>query len=308
MPACERLPPLSTAHPPRAATRWHSADGGTLTDAQALRLLQAGTPEVRGRLVGASNATLYSVVEDAGRWAAAVYKPARGERPLWDFPHGSLAGREAAAYLVSEAAGFDVVPPTVLRDGPAGRGSVQLWVEPAPDDRVPASGPASVQAGETAAGLVDVVRPEEAPAGWLAVLEAFGAEGEPLALVHAPDPRLATVATFDVVVNNADRKAGHLLAAPCGRVVGVDHGLTFHEEPKLRTVLWGFAGARLDDADLARVQRLADWLAGGGRSALAELLAPVEVDALVGRARALLTVPFLPHPDPERAAIPWPPF
>ncbi len=152
----------------------------------------------------------------------------RGERPLWDFPDGTLAGREVAAFLISEAAGFDVVPPTVLRDGPFGPGMVQVWVD-TDDERE----------------LVDVCAPAEAPHGWIGVLRARGERGRPAVLVHADTPALRRMAAFDVVVNNADRKGGHVLAGTDGHVYGVDHGLTLHVEDKLRTVLWGWVGQPL---------------------------------------------------------------
>lgn len=296
----ERLPSLTG---PDGQETWRTLGGDLLSSGEALALLDEGTVDVKGRLVSASNATLYAVVSSGGVTAACVYKPVAGERPLWDFPHGTLAAREVAAYRVSVAGGFDVVPPTVLRDGPFGPGSIQLWVE-GPDGGAPVS-----PEDPDGAGLVDVVPADQVPAGWLTVLDAFGTSGEPVALVHAPDPRLATVATFDVLVNNADRKAGHLLVAPGDRVVGVDHGLTFHTEPKLRTVLWGFAGEPVAAGDVQRVHRLAaaldDDLDAPG---LRDLLSASELNRLRSRTRGLLRDAVLPLPDTDRHVIPWPPF
>lgn len=249
-----------------------------------------------GRIVEASNATLLATVRRGERSAACVYKPVAGERPLWDFPDGTLAAREVAAYEVSAAAGFDVVPPTVLRDGPLGPGSVQLWVDH-PADRAPG------------AGLVDVVAPGDVRAGWIPVLQAYDADGDPVVLVHADDPRLAVVAVFDAVVNNADRKAGHVLVDDAGRVRGVDHGLTFHVEDKLRTVLWGWAGRPLPDDARARLEGLRTALADGtlaGR--LAALLDRDELVALTRRTADLLDTGTLPRPGAGRPLIPWPPL
>ncbi|WP_461021372.1 SCO1664 family protein [Thalassiella azotivora] len=285
-----------------------------------LDLLQRAELDVRGRLVTASNTTLYARLELEGVRAGCVYKPVLGERPLWDFPEGTLAAREVAAYQVSAAGGFDVVPPTVLRqDGPLGAGSVQLWVEPDDDsqagpqddppdeaDAGPADGREEVASGEPAAGLVDVVPPDAVPDAWAGVLDAYGPDGEPLVLAHALDARLATVAVLDVVANNADRKAGHLLTGPGGRVVGVDHGLTFHAEPKLRTVLWGFAGQPPATPDVVRLERLARALRAA--DGLEGLLTADEVDALRRRVDGLLRRRRMPAPPPGRPAIPWPPF
>ena len=184
--------------------------------------------DITGRLVDASNATLFGTANADGVELKCVYKPVRGERPLWDFPDGTLAGREVATFLISEAAGFDVVPHTVLRDGPFGPGMVQVWVD-TEDERE----------------LVDVCPPAEVPTGWIGVLRARGERGRPAVLVHADTPALRRMAAFDVVVNNADRKGGHVLAGTDGHLYGVDHGLTLHVEDKLRTVLWGWVGQPL---------------------------------------------------------------
>ena len=224
---------------------------------------------------------------------------------LQDFPARTLARREVAAYTLSSAAGWDVVPPTVLRDGPFGPGSVQWWIEAgdASADGVP-TGP------EPGADLVDVVPPRRLPRGWLTVLHAESMDGNPLVLAHADDPALRRMAVFDVVANNADRKGGHVLRDRWGRVFGVDHGLTFNTDHKLRTVLWGWAGDRLD-ADLrdgaARVA--ADLDAGGPlASRLHDLLTIEEVERTARRAGELARSGRFPKPRPGRPTIPWPAF
>lgn len=265
---------------------------------EALELLARGELDVAGRIVDASNATLLAHVVMEGVTAACVYKPVAGERPLWDFPRGTLARREVAAYVVSAAAGFDVVPPTVLREGPFGPGSAQLWVEPPPG-----------QEAVPGAGLVDVVRPREVVDGWRRVLDAYGVDGEPVVLVHADEPALARMAVFDAVTNNADRKGGHVLRDASGAVLGVDHGLTFHADPKLRTVLWGWAGEPLPQEWADLVARLAELLeAGDLGTELAGLLNRREVRALHERCEELLEAGTYPLPEEGRPLIPWPPF
>ena len=186
-----------------------------------------------------------------------VYKPIAGEAPLWDFPDGTLAGRELAAYLVSAALGWDIVPYTIIRDGPAGRGMLQLWVDQ-PGDQVgedPESGP----------DLVDLLPAGHIPPGFLPVLRAYDYAGDEVTLVHADDLRLRRMAVFDVLINNADRKGGHILSGVDGQVYGVDHGVSLHVEDKLRTVLWGWAGKPVDDETLETVTRSARrraWHAG----------------------------------------------
>jgi uncharacterized repeat protein (TIGR03843 family) len=231
----------------------------------ALRLLTEGELEIVGRLVEASNATLYCRVKLDGKQAACVYKPVAGERPLWDFPDGTLAGREVAAYAVSETAGWGTVPPTVLRDGPFGPGMCQLWID----------------VDEAA----DVV-----------------------AMLRGSDPRLRPIALFDAVVNNADRKGGHLLPTETGRIFAVDHGVCFAATDKLRTLLWNWAGEPLagDESDLLR--RLRSDLDNGLGVALADLLTPDEIEATAARVNRLLASGTLPVPTDEWPAVPWPPF
>jgi uncharacterized repeat protein (TIGR03843 family) len=254
------------------------------TDADLrLAVLAHGAMEIEGRLVSASNTTLRVLLTLDEVEVRAVYKPVRGERPLWDFPTGTLAGREVGAYLVSEALGWGVVPPTILRDGPLGPGSCQLWVDEQDDPPV---------------GFLPA---DELPAGWFAVAAAQDEDGAPYLLAHADSAELARLALFDAVINNGDRKGGHVLVAG-GRLYGVDHGVSFHEEPMLRTVLWGFAGREIAAPLRADLRRLR--LAGS----LDEHLSAVEIEALAGRVEALATLGVYPQPDPHRHVIPWPPI
>jgi uncharacterized repeat protein (TIGR03843 family) len=239
-----------------------------LSPALALPFLEAGEIEIVGRLVQASNTTLLVAVhgEVPGRGetvAAAVYKPVRGERPLWDFPDGTLAHREVAAFLVSQASGWDVVPPTVFRESaPAGPGMLQLWIDVRDD--------------------ADVVE-----------------------LIRAADPRLRRMALFDALVNNADRKAGHLLVRADGIIQGVDHGVTFAVEPKLRTVLWGWRGTKLADRELNVLALLRRGLPGL-QSQLEAHLTAEELAATRTRLDDLLREGRFPQPHPDWPAVPWP--
>ena len=196
-----------------------------------------------------------------------MYKPVRGERPLWDFPDGTLAGREYASYLLSEAMGDRIVPPTVLRDGPFGTGMVQFWIDV--DEQV---------------DLGQLVRSER--------------------------DELRRMALFDVVANNADRKGGHLLPVPGGHVYGCDHGLTFHRQDKLRTVLWGWRSCALAGDEIEALERLVDLLAVGGtlRDGLADHLSRREIAATAARVDRLLNSRVFPEPSGEWPPIPWPPF
>ncbi|HYJ75159.1 MAG TPA: SCO1664 family protein [Kineosporiaceae bacterium] len=276
-----------------------------IDESDALEILARGELEVRGRIVDASNATLLAEAELDGVRALCVYKPTAGERPLWDFPTHTLANREAATYLLSAATGWGLVPPTTLRaDGPFGAGSVQWWIlgDPAEDDEMPVA--------EPGAGLVDVVPPNRRPPGWLDVVEASGWDGERVVLVHADDPDLRRLAVLDAVANNADRKGGHILRSGDGRVYGVDHGLTFNEDEKLRTVLWGWAGDPLPDEAVEVLEQLATDLAGDGalRRGLLGLLDRGEVQRTLHRVRRLLSSRRHPRPGGHRPSIPWPAF
>lgn len=264
-------------------------------DAVTLEILGTGTIEVVARLRAASNVTLLVEVTSAGETRRAVYKPVSGERPLWDFPDGTLAGREVAAYLTASAAGCDAVPPTVLReDAPFGPGSVQAWAESE------AEGPGD--------GLVDLFEPGGVPESWRTVLVARDGHGEPVLLAHADTRDLRDVAVLDIALNNADRKGGHLLVDDGGRVRGVDHGLTFHREDKLRTVLWGWAGEDLDEGDRTLLHRVQAALDGSLGADLADHVTRREVRALGDRVSGLLGAGVLPSPDGSWPAIPWPAF
>ncbi|HSN07075.1 MAG TPA: SCO1664 family protein [Candidatus Angelobacter sp.] len=268
-----------------------------------LEVLRRGSLTVEGRLVDASNATLLAVAELDGVEVACVYKPTAGERPLWDFPDSTLGLREVAAYEVSAALGWNLVPPTVWRDdGPFGQGMAQAWVTP-PDggDMVPGG------------GLVDVVPRGRTPEGWLEVLDAHGQGGDPVTLVHADDADLRRMCVFDSVVNNADRKGGHVLH---GRVLadaepatyGVDHGVTFSEHEKLRTVLWGWAGRPVDDATLADLERLSDDLGGELGDTLSTLLTRRELARTRQRVSRRIREAAYPLPGDGWPSLPWPAF
>jgi hypothetical protein len=243
LPAAERPPPLSSD--------------------DLRRLLTTGALSVEGRLVDASNATFYCTV--GGADTACVYKPVRGERPLWDFPDGTLAGREVSAYLVSEATGLGLVPLTVLRDGPFGPGMCQLWVD-----------------------VVDGVDLRE--------------------LAGSDHPDVQRLVLLDGVVNNADRKGGHLLPTPEGRVLGVDHGVCFSTADKLRTLLWQWAGEPLTDEAVEVLARLRAALGGPLCVELSEHLTRREVRATAERVERLIAGGVYPLPSEDWPAIPWPPF
>jgi uncharacterized repeat protein (TIGR03843 family) len=261
------------------------------TDPAALPLLHEGRIDVTGRIVDASNATLFCTVHCGKVSADCVYKPIRGERPLWDFPDGTLAGREVASWLLSEATGWSLVPPTVLRAGPLGPGMVQLWVD-TEDER----------------DLVDVVRVDAVPAGWRPVLRAHDRYGDPAVLAHADTEGVRRLAVLDVLLNNADRKGGHVLAGLDGGVYGVDHGICLHQEDKLRTVLWGFLGEPLSTDMLAVLRRVRSELSSTLGAELAEHLTRSELKALQKRADQLLATETFPPPNGSWPAIPWPAF
>jgi hypothetical protein len=233
--------------------------------------LAAGELEVVGQLVDASNGSLLCRLTngDAGESDSfhVIYKPRVGERPLWDFPEGTLSQREVAARVVADALGWQIVPPTVWRTGPYGPGMVQQWIEV--DSTV-----------------------------------------DPVSLIQSDHPALRRIAVFDAIINNADRKGGHLLPDPSGEVWGIDHGVTFAVEDKLRTVLWQWRGQPIPEPLLDDVRVWTEsWQAGGAwRERLQELLAPDELQALLARAQRLLAERTHPVPSPDWPAIPWPPF
>lgn len=241
-----------------------------------------------GRIRTASNATFLGSIGDT----MVVYKPVAGEKPLWDFPDGFLAHREVAAYLVSNVLGWDIVPRTWLREGPLGKGMVQLWQESDPDRNA-----------------VDLVASEDVPeTGWKQVLEGQDETGRMVALIHEDTPELRRMAVFDVVVNNADRKGDHVLALPDGHRRGVDHGLTFHQDHKLRTVLWGWLGEALSAEELDGIDRVIEGLHGELGRNLAKLLSAGEIDSLAARCDRLRLAGRFPAPSGEMSAVPWPLF
>jgi len=219
-----------------------------------LEHLEKGQIEIVGRLVAASNASLFCKIEYQGKSVNAIYKPIKGERPLWDFPDGNLASREVATYLASEALGLGSVPPTILRDGPFGEGSVQLWIDDC----------------------------EEVGQRYLEKSEG-----------------LRKIALLDAVVNNTDRKIGHLLYKN-GDIYGCDHGVTFHQDYKLRTVLWQFADLPFTDHELKTLENLDCELTG--------LITDAENLAMDERVAHLLRSGKFPLPPTDWPAIPWPPF
>jgi uncharacterized repeat protein (TIGR03843 family) len=249
--------------------------------------LVEGDLELTGRVMPASNATFVGRIGDVD----VVYKPVAGEAPLWDFPDGNLARREVAAYVVSEALGWDVVPHTWLREGPMGLGMVQRWqeVDPAQD-------------------AVDLVPADAVPPGWLHVFDGFDARDRPISLIHEDSAPLRRMAVFDIITNNADRKGGHVLAMPGGHRHGIDHGLTFHAEHKLRTVLWGWVGEPLDPYEVDGVERVRAGLTGDLGETLAALISVREIAALAARCDRLLRKGRFPAPHGDMPAIPWPPF
>jgi len=260
-------------------------------------VLRDGELTVLGRIRSASNATFLCEATLGDSSVHCVYKPVAGEQPLWDFPDGTLAGREVCAYLVSRQLGWNIVPHTVIREGPAGPGMVQLWVEQ----------PGDTDDAATRHDLVDLFPVGTPRAGYLQVLRAYDHTGDEVVLMHADNVALRRMAVFDVLVNNADRKGGHILSGVDGRVYGVDHGLCMHVENKLRTVLWGWAGKPVDDETLEAVAGLADALCGSLRDELEGQITGSEIGALRTRVRALLDTPVMPAPNRHRP-IPWPAF
>jgi uncharacterized repeat protein (TIGR03843 family) len=228
-------------------------------------LLRDGELDMEGRLLDASNVTLVGAIRTGTLAATCVYKPVAGERPLWDFPDGTLAGREISAHLVSEATGWSIVPPTVLREGPYGTGMVQLWMDADP--------------------TIDLAE-----------------------FVRRDVPELRRMAVFDAVVNNADRKGGHIIPMADGHVYGVDHGICFSVDPKLRTLLWRWAGKPLTAEAVAVLEELADGLRGELGEQLHEHLTRREVRRTEQRVAELLRTGVHPQPSGDWPALPWPPF
>ena len=226
-----------------------------------VEVISNGSLKVEGRFVDASNATLYAVVELDEQAIPVIYKPIAGERPLWDFPDGNLANRELAAFLLSQALKFDIVPFTILREGPFGVGMVQQWIDI--DEEV------------------DVVE-----------------------LATSTDPRIRQMALFDAIINNTDRKYGHILPTVSGEIFGCDHGVTFHEDPKLRTVLWQFAGERFTPIEINLLETANEKAA----DVVGSLITSTESAALTARVEGLLAAGAFPSPREDWPAVPWPPF
>ena len=224
-------------------------------------LIMNGNLIVVGRLVDASNATLLASVEDSDPLIEVIYKPVAGERPLWDFPDGNLANREYAAYLLSEIAGFNLVPYTALREGPFGFGMVQEWIK--------------IDQG------IDVVE--------------FG---------QSFDHELRKLALFDAIINNTDRKFGHLLIDENGVLKGCDHGVAFHSEDKLRTVLWQFSGQDFSPEELTLLDKVKS---ADLNKIFASYLTKEEIDAIVSRTDNLINSARFPEPSDSWPAVPWPP-
>lgn len=244
--------------------------------------------KLTGRITTASNATFLGSIGDV----VVVYKPIAGESPLWDFPQGFLAHREVAAYLVSQAFGWNLVPYTWLRDGPAGEGMVQLWQEP-----------------DSAHSAVQLVTANQVPeTGWKRVLEGQDENGQMVALIHEDTPALRRMTVFDIIVNNADRKGDHILAMADGHRHGVDHGVTFHRDHKLRTVLWGWLGDALTTEELDGIERVTEGLHGGLGRDLAGLISEEEIASLAERCAGLRSTGRFPAPSGEMPAVPWPLF
>lgn len=229
------------------------------------KVLYLGDISVEGRLIDASNATLFCEITHEGQSTRAIYKPVSGERPLWDFSTGDLASRERASYLVNQRLGMTSVPLTILRDGPFGFGMVQQWIDINED--------------------ID------------------------LALFFREDlPELRAIALFDAVVNNTDRKIGHLLPAKSGDLYICDHGVTFHHEDKLRTVLWQWAGEQLTSDEIETLARFTQYLESDEALEIRELISETEFSALQMRVERLLENGHMPLPNPDWPSVPWPPF
>lgn len=262
---------------------------------QIADLLRVGELSVEGQLSGASNATLLCRIEiDDDDSPLAVYKPRRGERPLWDFPTGTLGQREYATALVDAELGWHLVPETVWReDGPYGPGMCQRWIDI--DEDAPA---------------VDIIRPLDIDPRWKVVLEARTYDGEDVVLAHEDSLELQRLAVLDLLTNNADRKGGHVLREQEGHLRGIDHGLTFHDEPKLRTVLWGWAGDLIDDGIRLDVSRLAQALEDpvGRMHEVRAILSRAEFDAFRSRVDTVVSTGIFPEPRPGDPPLPWPPM
>lgn len=299
---------------------------GLTTRFGALENGEGGEMTLLGRLVSASNQTFLAEIscveqtDDSATSATsaavkAVYKPVAGERPLWDFPGRTLGFREIAAYQMSDCAGFHLVPYTAWVEGPLGPGSLQVWVDDDPDDAViDLVASEDVEEERQArrgnrrfADCLDVVV-QYAGREWYSVLDGLDGRDRDVTLLHAADDRLRSMALFDAVINNADRKGGHLIPMPAGHVYGIDHGVSFHQQDKLRTVLWGWAGDALPDDAVDALSELRAQLEGPLDDALSALLTRREVAAVRRRVDRLLECRQYPQPSGDWPAVPWPPF
>lgn len=244
-------------------------DSIPLTEAQVLQTLTVGKLEEKGLLPYSSNHSFLVVVQDDNLTLPAVYKPQRGENPLWDFEYGTLCKRETAAYRICQALGWQLVPPTVLRDGTRGLGSVQFYID------------------------------HDAESHYFTIQD---------------DARFAStlrqLALFDYIVNNADRKSGHCLIGADERLWAIDHGICFHTEYKLRTVIWEFSGEPIEADLLEDMTTLGQQLTDDEEplaQQLCQLLSTEERKALLTRLRQLIRKAVYPAPQPHRRNYPWPP-
>ncbi len=237
-----------------------------LPQAQIVALLTNGEMELEGIMPWSSNYTFLARVTQDDLQLLVIYKPCKGERPLWDFPHGTLCKREVAAFLLSESLGWGHVPPTVLRDGPHGLGSVQLFID-------------------------------------------CDAEQHYFTLKDEHADEFKRLAVFDALLNNTDRKGGHCLIDHNGKIWAIDHGVTFHCEPKLRTVIWDYAGEKIPAAVMNDLKQLQQRMCGNALIAreLHALLDRDEIDALLGRLNELIEMGTFPEPNSDWYTIPWPP-
>ncbi len=244
----------------------HARASQNAKDSKILAVLQRGELELRERLPYSSNNAFLVTLRRDAEVCLATYKPARGERPLWDFETGTLVKREVAAYVVSQMLGFPRIPATVLRDGPYGIGAVQVFVD-------------------------------------------FAAEEHFFTLRARHRDEMKRVALFDAVINNTDRKGGHVLLGTDGKIWAIDHGVTFHEDYKLRTVIWDFVGQAIVRELVERLCVFRDGLASGEAHAreLEELLSPRELRALRARVDGLIETGLYPNPPADWPHIPWPP-
>ena len=231
--------------------------------------LNNGVLTVTGRLIDASNATLYAMcsVKSSGadREFPCIYKPIAGERPLWDFPDGSLANREYLTFLISHWLNLHLVPPTILRDGPYGTGMVQKWIDIDPK--------------------VDLMD-----------------------FYQGNDPKLRSLALLDIIINNNDRKIGHLIPVERGHLYGCDHGVTFHADDKLRTVLWQWAGSSFTSKEKALLIQARELFTISKLEVISGLIDQDEISATVARIDRALIEESFPVPSPDWPAVPWPPF